>query len=94
MQPGIRSHQDVLDKFAREGFRVGRHKAFQIARDAARVHTTLVSELDDDFVRALLLEPGADLQSAIDCALAALPGEARIGVMPAANATMPVLIST
>lgn len=92
MQPGIRSHQDVLDKFAREGFRVGRHKAFQIARDAARVHTTLVSELDDGFVRELLLEPGAGLQSAIDCALAALPREARIGVMPAANATIPVLI--
>ncbi len=92
MQPGIRSHQDVMAHFAREGFRVGRHKAFQVSRDAARVHTTLVSELDDEFVRKLLLEPGADLQSAIDRALEQLPREARIGVMPAANATMPVML--
>ncbi|MCY4070325.1 MAG: nickel-dependent lactate racemase [Chloroflexi bacterium] len=91
MQPGIRSHQDVLEMFAREEFRVGRHKAFQVSRDAARVRATLVSELDDEFVRKLLLEPGADLQSAIHRALAELPREARIGVMPAASATMPVL---
>lgn len=91
MQPGIRTHQDVLEEFAREGFRVGRHKAFQISRDAARVHTTLVSDLDDGFVRELLLETGADLQRAIDRALEELPREARIGVMPAANATIPVL---
>jgi len=92
MQPAIQTHQDVLSHFAREGFRVGRHKAFQVSRDAARVHTTLVSELGDEFVRKLLLEPGADLQSAIDRALEQLPREARIGVMPAANATMPVML--
>lgn len=93
MQPGIRSHADVLEKFAREGFRVGRHKAFQISRDAARVRVALASELEDDFLRNLLLELVPDLQTAIDRALAELPGEARIGVMPAANATMPVLQS-
>ncbi|MCY4537708.1 MAG: nickel-dependent lactate racemase [Chloroflexi bacterium] len=93
MQPGIRTHRDVLERFAREGFAVGRHKAFQVARDAARARVTLVSELDDAFVRKLLLEPGAELQTAIDCALELLPREARIGVMPAANATMPVLRS-
>lgn len=93
MRPRIRSHGDVLEEFAREGFRVGRHKAFQVSRDAARVHVTLVSELDDAFVRKLLLAPGADLQTAIDRALEQLPGDARIGVMPAANATMPVMIA-
>ncbi len=92
MRSGIRSHADVLDKFAREGFRVGRHKAFQVSRDAARLRVSLVSELEDDFLRELLLEPGLDLQTAIDRALEKLPGNARIGVMPAANATMPVLI--
>ncbi len=94
MQPGIRSHADVLEKFAREGFRMGRHKAFQVSRDVARVRVSLVSELEDDFVRELLLEPGLDLQTAIDRALEKLPSNARIGVMPAANATMPVLIDS
>ncbi len=90
-QPGMRSHGDVLEIFEREGFRLGAHKAFQVSRDAARVRVTLVSELDDELVRRLLLDPQPDLQTAIDRALAQLPSDARIGVMPYANATMPVL---
>ena len=90
--PRIRCHADVFERFEREGFQVGRHKAFQVSRDAARIHTSLVSELDADFVRTLLLQPQPDLQSAVDAALAQLPRDARIGVMPAANATIPVLL--
>ena len=93
MKPAMCSHKAVFERFEREGFRVGRHKAFQVSRDAARVHTMLVSDLDDDFVRALLLHPQPDLQTAIDRALALLPRDARIGLMPAANATMAVLQS-
>jgi nickel-dependent lactate racemase len=91
MHPPMRSHDAVIERFAREGFQVGRHKAFQISRDAARVHTMLVSELEDDLVRTLLLHPQPDLDTAIQRALAMLPSDARIGVMPAANATMPVV---
>ena len=90
MNPPMRSHEAVIKRFEREGFRVGRHKAFQISRDAARAHTMLVSDLEDDFARALLLRPQPDLQTAINRALELLPRDARIGVMPAANATMPV----
>ena len=88
MNPPMRSHEAVFERFEREGFRVGPHKAFQISRDAARIHTMLVSDLDDDLVRVLLLHPQPDLQTAIDRALERLPSDARIGVMPAANATM------
>lgn len=91
-QPPMRSHEAVFERFEREGFQVGRHKAFQVSRDAARVHTMLVSEQRDDFVRALLLHPQPNLQKAIERALEMLPPDARIGVMPAANATMPVLL--
>ena len=94
MDPGMRTHDAVFERFAREGFQVGRHKAYQVSRDAARIRTTLVSELDDDFVRRLLLHPASDLQAAIDDALRRLPDQARIGVLPYANATMPVLRST
>ncbi len=90
-QPGMRSHGDVLEIFKREGFRLGAHKAFQVSRDAARLRTALVSELDDEFLRRLLLHPQPDLQTAIDRALELLPSDARIGLMPYANATMPVL---
>ncbi len=91
MNPPMRSHEAVFERFEREGFQVGRHKAFQVSRDAARCHTMLVSELDEEFVRALLLHPQPELQTAIDRALEKLPCDARIGVMPAANATMAVL---
>ena len=91
-QPGMDSHAAVLEAFAREGFQVGRHKAFQVSRDAGRIHTALVSDMDDELARALLLNPAQSLQAAIDEALAELPGEARVGLMPAANATMPVLL--
>ena len=93
MNPRIRTHEDVFERFAEEGFRVGRHKAFQVSRDASRIHTTLVSDLDADFVRGLLLHPALDLQMALDRALADMPPSARIGIMPAANATMPLLTS-
>ncbi len=92
MNPPMRSHEAVFERFEREGFRVGRHKAFQVSRDAARIHTMLVSDLEDDLVRALLLHPQPDLQTAIIRALAMLPIDARIGVMPAANATMAVFL--
>ena len=88
---GIRSHDDVFERFSREGFRVGPHKAFQISRDASRVHVSLVSEMDDAHLRRLLLTPAPHLQTAIERALEDMPADARIGVMPAANATIPVL---
>ncbi len=91
-KPQIDSHAAVFDEFAREGFRVGRHKAFQVSRDASRIQTTLVTDMDDELARALLLAKSESLQTAVDEALSGLPTGARIGVMPAANATMPVVV--
>jgi hypothetical protein len=51
----------------------------------------LISEMQADFVRYLLLNPAPDFQSAIDTALQSLPVNARIGMMPSANATIPML---
>lgn len=85
------SHAAALAAFARDGFQVGRHKAFQVARDASRIRTTLVTDMADELARALLLAKSKSLQDAVDAALSGLPTGARIGIMPAANATMPVL---
>ncbi len=93
MNTQIHTHADVFERFAREGFQIGPHKAFQISRDACRIHTTIISDLDDDFIRQLLLHPMPDLQTAIDRALDYLPKETRIGIMPAANATIPMLLA-
>lgn len=83
--------QEVLERFRQEGFQVGPHKAFLIARDASRVRVLLLSDLPADFVRHLLLRPVDSLQAALELALSDLPAEARIGILPLANATIPTL---
>ena len=85
------SYAEILQRFNEEGFRIGPHKAFQIARDASRGRLWFYSEMDADLARSLLLNPVGDLQSALDLALADLqPGE-RIGVLPHASSTIPHL---
>jgi nickel-dependent lactate racemase len=88
---GMHSFAEVFERFEREGFRVGPHKAFQIARDASHVRLAFLSEMQPDFARSLLLEPVVDLQSAIDEALESLPSTARLGIMPHATSTIPYL---
>ena len=88
---GMTSHQAVFERFAQEGFRVGPHKAFQYARDALQVRVLFLSDLPSDFIEGLLLTPVDSLDRALALTLADLPPEARIGVMPLANATIPVL---
>jgi lactate racemase len=91
MDDQISSHDDVFTRFEHEGFQVGPHKAFQISRNASRIKVLLVSDMDDDFVRKLLLHPLPDLQTAVTKALDNLPENVRIGIMPTANTTIPVL---
>ena len=88
---GMASHQAVLGRFQREGFRIGPHKAFQIARDAAPRRVLLVTEMPSHLVQKLLLTPCPSLDAALATALQGLTPSARIGVMPWANATIPTL---
>ncbi len=88
---GMMSYQAAFERFEREGFRIGPHKAFQIARDAARVRALLVSHMPSDFVRRLLLIPAGSLEEAIALVRDNLPSGPRVGVMPWANATIPAI---
>lgn len=86
------SYEQVFERFQREGFRVGPHKAFQIARDAVRARVLLRSEMPPEQVRHLLLEPLDDLQGALNVALEGLTAGMPVGIMPYANATIPQLV--
>jgi nickel-dependent lactate racemase len=88
---GVTSYAEVFEKFRREGFRIGPHKAYQIARDASRAHVQLMSQMPPETVRRLLLDPAVTLDEALAVALARLPAGGRVGVMTLANATIPVL---
>jgi nickel-dependent lactate racemase len=84
------SYQAVFERFEREGFRLGPHKAYLIARDAARLRVVLVSTMAPDLVRRLLLRPARSLEEAV-ALVRADQKPWRVGVMPWANATIPVL---
>lgn len=89
--PGKTSYEDVLQQFSAEGFRIGPHKAYQIARDASKVRFMFYSEMDTDLAQALLLHPVTDLQAALDAALADLqPGE-HVGFLLHASSTIPYI---
>jgi nickel-dependent lactate racemase len=85
------NHAEVLQAYATEGYRIGPHKAWQIARDATRVNLAFVSAMSTELSERLLLNPAPSVDAAVRAALAALPERARIAVMPFANATIPVL---
>ncbi|MBN1657934.1 MAG: nickel-dependent lactate racemase [Anaerolineae bacterium] len=86
---GMGSYQEVFARFEQEGFRVGPHKAVQIARDAARLRTILVSSMTPALVRRLLLTPAASVDEALELALPDLPDGARVAIMPRASSTIP-----
>lgn len=86
---GVSSHQEAIERFQREGFLVGPHKAVQIALDATRVKIILISELESGFVRKLLLTPAASINEALETALVDLQADANIGIMPQASSTIP-----
>jgi lactate racemase len=81
--------QDVFIKFCKEGFRVGPHKAFQIAREAGRVHLSLVSDLPGKLAEKFFFTPFRDLHQAIAAIVPQLTEPARIAVMPSATHTIP-----
>jgi nickel-dependent lactate racemase len=89
--PDMTSHEAVIRRFSQEGYRIGPHKAFQISRDASRFRVLFRSDLPAAFVERFLLTPVADFQHAIGEAVAHLAPRARIGIMPLANATIPVV---
>jgi nickel-dependent lactate racemase len=90
---GVSSHQEAIERFQREGFLVGPHKAVQIALDATRVKILLISELESSFVRKLLLTPAASIDEALETALVDLPADANVGIMPQASSTIPFVRS-
>ena len=84
-----KSYSEILEVFSTEGFRIGPHKAFQIARDGSNFHLIFYTSMDRKLADQLLLNPVDDLQMTVDAALAGLrPGE-RIGVLPHAASTIP-----
>jgi len=89
--PAMTSYEAVLARYKREGYRLGPHKAWQIARDASRVRLMTITHIAREHACRLLLNPIASLDEAITVARIDLPSHPHVGVMPIANATIPAL---
>jgi len=87
---GINSPQAALEKFKNVQFQVGPHKAFQFSRELIRIKVILVSEMQPEHVRNLLLEPAATMNEAIKLAEQRLPADYSISIMPYATNTIPL----
>ncbi|MFP4068248.1 MAG: nickel-dependent lactate racemase [Spirochaetaceae bacterium] len=64
-----RSHEQVIADFRAEGFRVGPHKAYQVAREATRYHTLWVTDMPAALTETLLLERADTLEAAVEALL-------------------------
>ncbi len=82
------SQQVVLAQFQQQPFRVGPHKAFQIARETTRLRVIFVTEMPSALCQLGLLETAPSLGAAIEALRPQLPESPRVGVMPLANDTI------
>ncbi len=88
---GVQSHSEAIQKFARTGFAVGPHKAYQVAKIASRVHFKLLSSIPPHELRDLLIEPILDLNVEINNILHSRAPEATVAILPYATVTIPEL---
>ena len=86
-----RSREAVVEAFTSEGFHIGPHKAFQLARDTASARLIVCSEMPDELTRRLLLDPAGDLQDAIDRVVPELGPDDRVAVLPRTATALPEL---
>ena len=82
----------LIERIGRE-FKLGGHKAAAIAMVLERAEVDLVSELDDDFVRSIFLEPYRTAQDALDHAFQKLGADAKVLAMPYGGSTLPTVVS-
>jgi nickel-dependent lactate racemase len=88
---GKRSRAEVVDAYHTEGFRIGPHKAYQLARDTEQARLLVCSDMSHELARRLLLDPAEDFQTAVSSALEGLAQGERIAVLPHAASTIPYL---
>jgi nickel-dependent lactate racemase len=77
---GVLSHEVILEKFQKDGFRVG------------QFNIILVTEMAPEKVASLLLASASSPQAAVDQVLAQLPRHPRIAVLPHATSTIPIIV--
>ncbi len=84
---------DIIHRLRSEGFNMGAHKAYQLARFMLRANLILVSTLPDDLTKSMHLHSSPTLKQAYEEAFTTVGRDARVTVCPRAAAILPELIS-
>ncbi|MDO4616778.1 MAG: nickel-dependent lactate racemase [Lachnospiraceae bacterium] len=71
-------------------FQLGGHKAAAIAMILEYASIDLVSEMEDDFVRSIFMNPQPSAQKAFDDCMAKYGPDAKVIAMPFGGATLPI----
>ncbi len=87
------SPQSMVERI-RQDFQLGGHKAAAIAMVLENAEIYLVSDLSDEFVRTIFLEPKASAQQALEDAFKKLGKEATVLAMPYGGSTLPLVKTT
>ncbi|MHB1392503.1 MAG: hypothetical protein ACYCYE_05365 [Clostridia bacterium] len=82
------SSDEMIEKI-QEKFELGGHKAAAIAMVLKKARIFLVSDLEDDFVRSIFLEPYGNLDNAVEDAMKCVGKGAKVVVMPYGGSTLP-----
>ncbi len=85
---GASTPQDLIDRIGVQ-FQLGGHKAAAIALVLQNAEIDLVSDMEDDFVRSLFMQPYRSVQQALDHAFEKLGRDASVLAMPYGGSTLP-----
>jgi nickel-dependent lactate racemase len=86
---GVYTVRSVFEKFSKSEFRVGPHKAFQVARLLSKFRIILVSQIPMDTVKSLLMESATTVQDAYDLISSSRGDSYTVAVLPHATTTLP-----
>ena len=80
--------RSMVERIGRE-FQLGGHKAAAIGMVLENATIDLISEMDDDFVRSIFLNPRRSVQEALNAAFQKYGQDATVLAMPYGGATLP-----
>ena len=81
--------ESMIDRIHKQ-FQLGGHKAAAIAMVLQNASIDLISEMEDDFVRSIFLNPKPSAQKALDDAFEKYGPNATVIAMPFGGATLPM----
>lgn len=86
----VKNPQELVEKFKKEGFEMGKHKAFLLCRTLERVKVFVISKLPNEVSQKLFLIPFSSVEKALKAAQRELGEDSKIAILPNASSIIPV----